>query len=233
MVLAATTDPPMLVALDRPTGIQLWKAKLDSPPVASPWAHRNRVYVATAAGLQARSLLDGSPLPTAEWAMQGGGVSGDFVLNESFAAYVSAGGELVVLRRSDGRLAMPAAGGARIGTAPLLARGVVLFEGAAGKIMKLDLPAGDAAAPATQPAQAAVAAAGAGSPASAPATRQATQPTQPTTAAAAAGSAETPKPTEWFDASWLGEPATPMILGGAGLYMGRSGWGLVCLGEGK
>jgi outer membrane protein assembly factor BamB len=231
MVLAATTAPPMLVALDRPTGIQLWQAKLDSPPVASPWAHKNRVYVATAAGLEARSLLDGSPLPSAEWAMQGGGVSGDFVLNESFAAYVSAGGELVVLRRADGKLAMPAVAGARIGTAPLLARGVVLYEAAAGKIMKLALPAGEAAAPATQPAQAAATATVA-APASAPATSQATQPTQPAPATAAA-TEEAPKPTEWFDASWLGEPATPMILGGAGLYMGRSGWGLVCLGEGK
>jgi outer membrane protein assembly factor BamB len=126
MVLAATSEPPVLLALDRPTGIKLWQAKLDSPPVASPWAHKDRVFVATARGLEARSLLDGAPLPPAEWAMQGGGVSGDFVLSESHAAYVGAGGELVVLRRADGKLALPPTAGARIGTAPLLGRGVVL-----------------------------------------------------------------------------------------------------------
>jgi hypothetical protein len=41
------------------------------------------------------------------------------------------------------------------------------------------------------------------------------------------------EPAEWMDASWLGRPATPMVLSGASVFMGRTGWGLVCLGEAK
>jgi len=38
------------------------------------------------------------------------------------------------------------------------------------------------------------------------------------------------KPRQWLeDSSWLGKPTGPMVSGGSKVYMGRSGWGLVCL----
>mgnify|MGYP006287340515 CR=1 FL=1 len=42
---------------------------------------------------------------------------------------------------------------------------------------------------------------------------------------------ETAEPVVWTDTSWLGDMTTPMIAVGSRIYMGRSGWGLVCLGE--
>ena len=40
-----------------------------------------------------------------------------------------------------------------------------------------------------------------------------------------------PQPEQWADASWLGPAASPMVLSGTAVYVGRAGWGLVCLGE--
>ena len=38
------------------------------------------------------------------------------------------------------------------------------------------------------------------------------------------------KAVEWFqDTSWLGKPTTPMVLSGSKVFVGRTGWGLVCL----
>ncbi|MBM4221797.1 MAG: hypothetical protein FJ170_07610 [Gammaproteobacteria bacterium] len=39
------------------------------------------------------------------------------------------------------------------------------------------------------------------------------------------------KPREWLaDTAAMGKPTTPMVLSGGSVYMGVSGWGLVCLG---
>ena len=41
------------------------------------------------------------------------------------------------------------------------------------------------------------------------------------------------KAVEWLDASWLGQPATPMVMSASAVYMGRRGWGLVRMGEAR
>jgi outer membrane protein assembly factor BamB len=42
------------------------------------------------------------------------------------------------------------------------------------------------------------------------------------------------KPKEWVaDTASLGKPTTPMVLAGGNVYMGMTGWGLVCLGPAK
>jgi len=191
MVIVATSQPAALVALDRPTGAELWRVALASRPAAAPWVHKTRVYLPTDRGLEARSVLDGRPVAAHLWQAPGGGVSGDFVVDRARAAYVNARGEVIVLRRADGRLARPAVGGALVGGTPMLAYDALLYPAADGKIMKLPLAAGDA---------------------------DANTP---------------PAPVEWFDASWLGRPVTPMVMSGTNVYIGRAGWGLVRLGEGK
>jgi len=190
MLVAATSHPPSLVALDRPTGAELWSIGLDAAPAADPWVHRDTVYLPTSRGLEARSLVDGSPRPPHAWQPPGGAVGGDVAVDAAHIVYVDAKGHLVVLDRRTGRPTRPPVPGARPGTAPLLGGGVVLYEAADGKIMKLRL-------------------AGAGE----------------------ADGEGTPRPEEWADASWLGPAASPMVLSGTAVYVGRAGWGLVCLGE--
>ncbi|HUS93160.1 MAG TPA: PQQ-binding-like beta-propeller repeat protein [Phycisphaerae bacterium] len=197
LVVAAAVEPGVLVALDRPTGKELWRADLPAAPVGSPFVDKLRVYLPTAKGLEARSLLDGSPLPADLWQGAGGGVSGDFVLDRARVAYVSPKGELIVLNRADGRAARPPVPGAKAGTCPLLGQDALLYAAANGKIMKLALASAEGDASGEGGGEG----------------RQA------------------PQPVEWLDASWLGEPITPMVLGGANVFLGRRGWGLVCLGE--
>jgi len=187
MVLVATSDPAALVALDRPTGAVLWTRRLAQPPVASPWAQKARVYLATASGLEARSLIDGSRLPPEVWKAPEVGVSGGFVADGSRIAYVGTDGRLVVLDRAGGRAVVDPLPGAKVGTCPFLGHGAVLYAGQGGKIMRLPLDSGDGAA----------------------------------------------KGAEWLDASWLGEPVTPMVMSASAIYMGRTGWGLVRMGEAR
>jgi hypothetical protein len=59
ILVASVRSPPQLVALDRPTGIPLWRADLDHPPAALPVPAQDQLLVATAASLELRSLVDG------------------------------------------------------------------------------------------------------------------------------------------------------------------------------
>jgi hypothetical protein len=40
-------------------------------------------------------------------------------------------------------------------------------------------------------------------------------------------------PAPWADTSWLGPPATPLVLHRSKLYAGLGGWGLVCFGASR
>ncbi len=204
MVIVATAEPAAMSALDRPTGAELWRIALPEPPTAAPWVDRGRILLATKRGLEARSLLDGRPLPPELWKMAGGGVSGDVVADSARVAFVNTRGELVVLTRLDGRLALRPLAGAQVGSTPLLGGGRALYAAADGKVMAVSLsPAGKGDEP-------------------------------PSTGPAGTG-VPLPRlePAEWMDASWLGRPVTPMVLCGGCVYMGRGGWGLVCLGEAR
>ncbi len=179
----------VLAAMDRATGGGLWRVGLAGAPVGGPYVHRTTVYVGTSAGLEARSLVDGSPLPAEQWKMQGGGVSGDFVVTASHFVFTNVGGELIVLKRDDGTLAVPPVPGAKRGAAPLVGGNAVIYEASDGRMMSVVTD--------TDPR------------------RQ--------------------LPKVWFgnDDKWLGECSTPMVLSGPAVYMGRTGWGLVRLGEPK
>ena len=190
--VAGTPVRGLLVALDRPTGTELWRMSLGAAPVTGPYVHRAAIYVGTAAGLEAHSLVDGQPPPGEQWKMQGGGVSGDFAAGRDRFVFVNSSGELVALRRSDGALLAKPLAGAKVGAAPLPAGDAILYEAADGRIMAAKIP--DAPAPSAAP-----------------------------------------KASVWFanEDKWLGEAATPMVLSGTGVYVGRVGWGLVRLGEPK
>lgn len=195
-----TSVPGTLAALDRATGCELWRIGLAGAPVTGPYIYRTTVYVGTSAGLEARNMVDGAALPATGWKMQGGAVSGDFVVTAAHLVFINRSGELVVLQRDDGSLAFAPLAGAKVGGSPLVGGNTIVYEAADGKMMSVTLEA-----PASQPAS------------------------QPATAPAALA------PKVWFanDDKWLGECATPMVLSGSAVYMGRAGWGLVRLGEPK
>ena len=88
IVVAALTDPPALAALDQPSGQSLWRVGLDGPPTTSPAVHRSVLYVGTAGGLEARSLVDGRLL--GGWKTEGGGVASDFATSREKRARRSA-----------------------------------------------------------------------------------------------------------------------------------------------
>lgn len=129
MVVAAAADPPALVALDLPTGRTLWRVALEAAPRTSPAVADAIIYLGTARGLEARSLVDGGPVPG--WSVACGGASGEFALGRDVVAYVSDLGELVVAARLDGavRTRVP---GAVPGTSPLLGRQTLLYLGKDG-----------------------------------------------------------------------------------------------------
>ena len=124
MLIVAAVNPPTLMALDLPTGGKLWRVALPHAPVASPAVRGSTIYLATGAGLEARSLVDGAHL--LNWKIEGGAATGDFALTRSHAAYVNAKGELVLLRREDGSVEKRVSG-ILPGSAPLVARDALLL----------------------------------------------------------------------------------------------------------
>jgi outer membrane protein assembly factor BamB len=131
MVIAAASRPAALVALDRPTGCELWRVGLDAEPTTSPAVSHSTIYLGTAAGMQARSLVDGQPLPG--WKREGG-IPGDFALGRDSLTFINDNGELVVLSRTDGSVVSRIPGAVR-GLAPIVSRDEVLYA-AEGTLMR-------------------------------------------------------------------------------------------------
>jgi outer membrane protein assembly factor BamB len=151
MVIAAARRPAALIALDRLTGRELWRAALDAEPRGPPIPGRDTVYIGTAAGLEARSLLDGGLL--AGWTRAGGAVASDIALGREQLAFVNASAELVVVSRAGGGVLHRLAG-ALPGVAPLLGRDLFLYA-TPDALMKLVLTEEDAEPEAWMPLEAA------------------------------------------------------------------------------
>jgi len=126
LLVVTVSNPASLVVLDLATGKELWREELDAAPNAAGVVREQAVFVGTASRLEARSLLDGSPL--AGWQCGGGGVSGAFFLGHEVVAYVSTEGELTLLSRQHGRL-LGKCPGALPGFAPLPCRERLLVLG--------------------------------------------------------------------------------------------------------
>lgn len=132
MLVAATVEPPGLVALDRPTGRVLWRQPLDAAPTTSPAAVRSTIYLGTAAGLEARSLADGGL--ESGWQTAGGGASADFALDRQRIFYLTAKGMMrLALGRPDAEpLLWTDTSWLGPPTAPMVVAGQRIYLGMAG-----------------------------------------------------------------------------------------------------
>lgn len=129
MVVVAVEDPPALVALDRATGIELWRGPLEKKALAAPVVHKATIWLATGRGIEARSLIDGAPRPG--WSLDGGPATGDLVLGKRAIAYTNAAGQVVVLAREDGTVLRRVEGAAG-NMPPLLAGDWLVYFGKDG-----------------------------------------------------------------------------------------------------
>jgi outer membrane protein assembly factor BamB len=132
LVVAATANPPGLVALDRPSCRVLWRRPLEAVPTTSPVVRKDRIFVGTIRGLEARSLLDGAPVDDRNLE-EAGGVSAAFALWRDDAVYVNHRGDLVVVKLGDGTVKHRLSG-ATAGWPPLVSRGTVLYSGKKGLV---------------------------------------------------------------------------------------------------
>jgi outer membrane protein assembly factor BamB len=143
IVAVAGEHPGYLLALDRPTGRELWRMPLEAAPTTGPMVHKDRIYLGTHRGLEARALVDG--IAVAAWKMEGGSVSADFAqLGQDFV-YVNDEGELVVVARKTGAV-LAKVPGAEPKMPPLVSREVALFLGKDG-LMRLALQGATAVVP--------------------------------------------------------------------------------------
>jgi outer membrane protein assembly factor BamB len=138
LLVASLKTPPGLVALDRPTGRELWRVAMEAAPTTSPVVRDRTIYVGTESGLQARRLLDGSPVWTAGEAAV---VSGP-VLDRTRVGCVTENSEVLIVSRTDGEVEerLP---GALPDIPPLILRGAVVYADPEG--LHLYRPDGGAA----------------------------------------------------------------------------------------
>jgi outer membrane protein assembly factor BamB len=129
IVVAATIAPPALRAMDRLGGATLWEVPLPAAPTTGPVVARKMIYVGTAAGVEARRLVDGAPV----WQAEGGAASTALVLGRERIAYVSAAGDVVLVDRAGGE-GRATVGGAIAGVPPIMVRDTVLYA-ADGAVM--------------------------------------------------------------------------------------------------
>ena len=130
IAVAAVASPPALVALDRPTGAVLWRVALDSPPATGPVVRDAVVYLGTAAGIEARGVIDGS----VAWRAATGGAAGAIALGRESLVYVNTAGELVRIDPKTGRpcVRLP---GALAAVPPVLVQNGVLYATTAGLVL--------------------------------------------------------------------------------------------------
>jgi outer membrane protein assembly factor BamB len=135
---AATAGENALIAMDLFTGRRLWSVPLAAAPVTAPvCADAVTLLVGTERGLEVFSLVDGRPLPAAEWPVAGGAVGGDMVVRRDFIACINRAGELVFVDRRGSPPVLRRIPGAMPGTSPLAGGETVLYVGADGGMLKL------------------------------------------------------------------------------------------------
>jgi hypothetical protein len=126
-LLVAASMAPALATFDLPSGEPLWQVHLASPPTASPVVARNTMLVGTRERLEARSLVDG--LPQSNWP-ELPGVASELVTRGEWIAYVSSGGELIVVDRETGEQRRRVSG-AMPGITPTTSRDLLIYSGPA------------------------------------------------------------------------------------------------------
>lgn len=122
IAVISLATPTWLVALDLPTGRELWR--VDVPVITGPIIERDTIFVGTREGIRALKLIDGSTLwnaPTSEIAQP------LLLLDDRIATVTTAGDVLIVDAKKGGVLSkFPDANPA---FSPLLAQDAVYFAG--------------------------------------------------------------------------------------------------------
>jgi outer membrane protein assembly factor BamB len=98
VAVAAVEEPAALVALDRQTGLELWRRPLDARAAAGPVIHDTTIYVATEAGFEARRLVDGAVV----WRYTADGAATGPAFGRDWVAFVTASSRLVCLDLASG-----------------------------------------------------------------------------------------------------------------------------------
>ena len=98
LIIATTTAPDTLLALDAGGGKELWRIAVSEPPLTGPIVHRKMVFFGTPTGIAAHRILDGKRL----WHAPVGEVKHDLVLCSDIVATVTAAGEFVALDTTTG-----------------------------------------------------------------------------------------------------------------------------------
>lgn len=136
LILVVAEAPAQAIVLDRATGAELWRASLPQPATAAPLLETKKFLLATAEGLEARSLVDGSFLTA--W-NEIGSPSGELATKDSLIVFVNRQGELIAYDRiADKTVARVP--GALPGQTPLVSRDKILYA-ATGRLMMLTLGA--------------------------------------------------------------------------------------------
>jgi hypothetical protein len=136
LLVLAVEAPPSLVAIDAPSGQTLWTCPLPRPAMTPPAVRGRKIYFADGAGIQVRSLIDGSDLGQIQ-----GDVSGPLYVAPDRYAFIGLGGELVLGDPASGAV-MSRLPGAAPGTNPLVGFNAVLFR-APSAIMAAGLQGGE------------------------------------------------------------------------------------------
>jgi hypothetical protein len=140
LIIGAAEKPSEVIALDRATGMELWRQSLPHAPTATPILERNSFWLATQGGLEERSLLDGRSL--ASWTADAGIPSGELATTQEFIVFVNQKGEVIAIDRGQ-RKVTARVPGALPGQTPLVSRRKVVCA-APGRLMSVALGQDDA-----------------------------------------------------------------------------------------
>ena len=127
LIVATTTAPDTLLALDAGSGRELWRIGVNAPPLTGPITHRNLIVFGTTTGIAAHRIIDGKRL----WHAPVGEVKSQIVLSGDLVAAVNAAGELIILDAASGTVRTKQSG-ATPNLPPLPARDALLSSTTAG-----------------------------------------------------------------------------------------------------
>jgi outer membrane protein assembly factor BamB len=144
ILVAAVESPACVVAVDRATGTVLWREALEATPTTAPAVQKHRICLGTAAGVEARRLVDGRRL----WQLAGETVTAIGHAPDRCIS-VNANGELVVADAETGRVLRRSAVAVPSSVPLVAANGIVVV--ANGHLQRLGANGEPADAPAFGP----------------------------------------------------------------------------------
>jgi outer membrane protein assembly factor BamB len=114
ILVAAVETPPCMFAVDRASGVVLWREALQATPTTAPAVRKDRICLGTAAGVETRQLVDGRRV----WQLADERVTAIYHAPDR-VIFVNGKGELVLADADTGRVLRRTA--AVAGFSPLVA----------------------------------------------------------------------------------------------------------------